>query len=62
MSLVKNIKGYCKLYAISIAELERRAGISKNSIFRWDRKPPGVEKVKRVADELGVTVDALLEE
>ena len=61
MSLVNNIRKICAEKDLTIKDLEIRARISENGIFRWDKHPPGIEKVKRVADVLGVTVDDLLQ-
>ena len=60
MDLVENIRKICSFKDLTIADLEKRAGISKNSIFRWDKNRPSIEKVKAVADALGCTVDDLL--
>ena len=62
MSLTKNIKTICAAKGITIAELEQAAKLSENSIFRWDKNIPGVEKVRRVAQILQVSVDELLQE
>ena len=59
--MLKNIKKLCVDHDISLSELERRSGINPGSIYRWDENTPSVDKVKKVADYLGVTVDELLE-
>lgn len=60
MSIYENIKTACKKSEISISALENRLGFSRSSICKWDTNTPGVDKVKAVADILGVTVDDLL--
>lgn len=60
VNLVDNIKAICRDKNISIADLERRAGVSENSMFRWNKHQPSIDKVKNVADVLKVTVDELL--
>lgn len=57
--MVHKIKELCKEKQISIAELERRAGVQL--IRRWDEKEPSVYRVYRVAKILGTTVETLLE-
>ena len=54
------IKRLCKERKITIGSLEQKTGISRNAISRWDKNSPSVDKVKKVADFLGVTVDELL--
>ena len=58
--MVSRIKELCKRRNMTIAELETRAGISKNSIFRWDKNKPDYTKVVAVARVLEVSVDALV--
>lgn len=60
--MLTNIKSICKEKGLSLRQLEQDAGISSNTITRWDENIPAVDKVKRVADALGVTVDELLKE
>ena len=57
MSLLENIKRLCREKHITIADLEKGAGLSENAIFRWNKVTPGIDKVKKVADTLEVTVD-----
>jgi transcriptional regulator with XRE-family HTH domain len=58
--LTSAIKRLCKSKRIPIYELEDKLGLSRTSISRWDKNSPSVDKVKKVADFLGVTVDELL--
>ena len=57
--MVKRIKELCKAKGISIRELEKRTNLEK-CIWRWDIHKPSIEKVQRVAEALGTTVDELL--
>ena len=50
----------CKEKGISVAKLERETGISNGTISRWGTSSPTVEKLEKVADYFGVTVDSLL--
>ena len=52
----------CKEKKVSLAELERTVGLSPNSVYRWDKNRPSVDKAKLVSDFFGVTVDELLDD
>lgn len=60
--LLHNIKQQCKEKGISIAELERRIGVSNKSVFRWNETIPSADKLARAAQVLGTTVEELLKE
>lgn len=60
MSLVEKIKELAKQRKITIAELERKTGISNGQIRKWDSITPGVDKLSKVADYFDVSVDYLL--
>lgn len=44
----------------TLAELERKAGISTHTIYRWDAHEPNVYSVYRVAKILNTTVEEIL--
>lgn len=44
---------------ISINRLEREAGLTRGSICKWDKHMPSYDKLKKVADYFGVTVEYL---
>lgn len=61
----ENIKRLCAERGLTIQKLEDEAGIASGTIGRWGRDGkliPSVDKVKKVADALGVTVDELLKD
>ncbi len=60
--MVNAIRRLAKAKGTSISELERECLLGKRTIYRWDDTNPAVDKVKSVADCLGVTVDELLKE
>ena len=60
MSLVDKIKSLCKEKKITVAELERKTGISNGQIRKWDNSTPGVNKLQLIADYFDVSVDYLL--
>lgn len=64
--LFEKIKKISEEKRIPIAQIEKAAGFGKNTIFRWnpekaDSVVPSIDKVRRVADVLGVTVNDLLD-
>ena len=50
----------CEQRGVSICKLERETGISNGTIGKWRNSSPTVDKLKKVADYLGCTVDDLL--
>ena len=60
--MLDKILALCAEQGISLSELERRAGLKAKTVYRWGENRPSVDKVKKVADALGVTVDDLLAE
>lgn len=60
MTLFDNIKKVAKKRGYSIAEVERKAGISTNYLYQWKTREPSPKSLQAVANVLGVTVDYLL--
>lgn len=60
--LATKIRKLCREKNISVSTLEEKTELGKNSIYDWDKSVPSVDKVKRVADYFGTTVDDLLRE
>lgn len=54
------ILNLCKQRGMSIAELERRAGLGNGVIRKWDTTSPTMRTLVAVADCLGVTLDDLI--
>lgn len=46
---------------MSIRHLEESAGVSFGSICKWNDVSPSVVTLKKVADELGVSLDDILQ-
>lgn len=57
----ERIKALAKEKNVSINKIEHDCGISPGSLCKWDNIMPSVDKVKRVAEYLDVSVDDLLE-
>lgn len=60
--ILENICKLCQARGISIARLEKVLGLGNATIRNWGTSSPSVEKLKKVADFFGTTVDALLQD
>lgn len=58
--ILENITSLCKKHGVSIARLEKEAGIGNGTVARWGESFPRVDSLKKVAGYFGVTVDELL--
>ena len=56
------IKQICESKGISVASVEREAGLKNGAISKWDNCKPIAENLHAAAKVLGVTVEDLLEE
>lgn len=57
-----NIVKRCDSLGISVYQLEKDCDLGNGTIGKWRGVSPTVNKLKRVADYLGCTVDELLKE
>lgn len=57
MTLIRRL---CSERHITIAKLERELGFGNGTIRGWSTAIPQSNKLKRVADYFGVTIDELL--
>jgi transcriptional regulator with XRE-family HTH domain len=62
MSLVEKVRFLCKQRKTNVASLERELDFGNGTIRKWDKAYPSADKLKKVADYFGVTVDYLLNE
>lgn len=60
LNLYEKIKELSSKQRISITALEEKLKIANGTIRRWGTTNPGIDKVTKVADYFGVTVDYLL--
>ena len=58
--LYNNVKSLCDKRGISISALERDLGLQRSSVCKWNKNEPGVRKVEKVADYLGVPIKEIL--
>lgn len=59
--MVDKIKNLAKGKGITVAEVEKQAGISHGAIGKWDTSKPLAENLQKVASVLGVRIEDLLE-
>lgn len=60
--MYNKIKTLCEKNNVSITRVEKETGLSNGAIGKWKDSIPTVDKLKKVADYFGVTIDELLEE
>lgn len=60
--LYDNIKRCAKEKGLTMAEVERRANLSRNNMCKWKTCMPTVRGLQKVANVLEVTMDDLLKE
>lgn len=60
--ILENIRRLCQAQGISIARLEKVLGLGNATIRNWSVSSPSAEKLKKVADYFGTTVDDLLQD
>lgn len=60
--LYDNVKKLCEEKGVSILSLEKALGFPRSSICKWKENEPGIRKVQKVADYLGVSIETLLAE
>ena len=59
-SMYERIKRLCDEHNITVAELERKCGLSPSTIRKWDGNlGPTVKKINKVADYFNVSIDYL---
>lgn len=60
MTVFERIKKLSNKNKISLLQLNDRAGLGKNAIYKWKTQNPSTENLRKVANVLGVSVDYLL--
>lgn len=59
--LYERIKELCKKRGTSVAEMERALGFARSSVSKIDKHVPSADKLQKIADYLGVTIDSLMD-
>lgn len=60
MLIYDKVKVLAKERNIPIRKIEMECGFSQGSVCKWNDISPSAEKVKKVADYLGTSVDEIL--
>ncbi len=60
MTMFERIEFISKKRGMSLREVNEKAKLGTNAIYRWKKQTPSVDKIKAVANVLGVSVDYLL--
>lgn len=58
--LFDNVRALCNERNIAISKLEDDLGFPRSYICKWNKNEPGIRKVQKVAEYLGVTIEELL--
>lgn len=59
--LFDKLTALCKSKGVSLWKLEKTLGFGNATLSKWMIASPGIDKVQRVADYFGVSVDYLLD-
>lgn len=60
MSIVKRIQNLCSSKNTTLIGLEREIGLGRGTIRNWDNNSPSVEKIQKVAEYFGVSINRIL--
>lgn len=61
MDLRDRIRELAKKKGLSLPKLEEELGFGNGTIVKWDKAKPNVDKLKKVADYLNVSLDYLVD-
>ena len=59
--IYNKIRDICKEKGMSVAAVEKKAGLSNGAISKWNNSTPSVENLNSVAKILKVKIDKLLD-
>lgn len=60
MTLKTRIKELANAKGLSLPNLESELGFGSGTIVKWDKSTPNVDKLQKVANYLGVSIDYLV--
>lgn len=61
MELLDKIKQEAKKQGLTLRQINDKANLGTNAIYRWKNQTPNINSVKKVAKILNVSVDYLIE-
>lgn len=59
--MLNKIKEFASKKGLSIAEIEKRAGLANGTIGKWDNSSPTLKSLEKVADVLEISVKRLID-
>ncbi len=60
MNVYLIVKKLCEERGEKIGDVEAALGLGKKTIYSWNNSSPSVDKVKRIADYFGVSINYML--
>lgn len=60
MNILERIKELSKKHDMNVYQLEEALGFGRNTIYQWNKRVPGIDKLQKVADYFEVSTDYLL--
>ncbi|MNV20080.1 hypothetical protein D3C71_1109680 [compost metagenome] len=60
MGIVENIKFLCSQHGVTIPKLGVELGFGNGAIYNWDKSSPSIDKVIKIADYFGATIDFVI--
>jgi len=61
MNLVEKIQQLADMKSVKISAIERELDFGRSSIYKWNKNSPSIDKLIKVADYFGVSLDYLTE-
>ena len=58
--MLERIKELCKTNNIPISKLEEELNFSSGYIYKLDKSSPSIDKINKIADYFGVSIDYLV--
>lgn len=58
--LYEKVMKYCRKNKISLSAFEKKCGLGNGTIKGWTTSNPRVDSLKKVAGEMGVSIEKLL--
>ncbi|RHW48266.1 XRE family transcriptional regulator [Bombilactobacillus bombi] len=62
MTLFERIKELASKKGLSMLQLNEKAGLGKNAIYKWKTQNPSTDNLQKVANVLNVSIENLLED
>ena len=59
MGIISRIKEVARNKGLTISDVEKACNLGENSIYKWDRSSPSLDKVMRVANKIDASIDYL---